>query len=233
MNIVDILTIALSYGSAACVLSSIRVLGSIDDVGEYHKGQIPGAAYGIDVSGYPLIMLGGALLFQSMMSSWILACVLVLQPGTIKSFSSNPVVNTLYLMQLLPEVQETEARPISNNLTSARSSARVQVQRVRVLVRIVWCGVAGLIVSCVLASIFAAQRGTFRASEYRDDVWELFGQVDTPVGWGSAVTDWAGWYLQCLSENVADDLRSSHTIRHAGLPRNFNALCRYRRERPQ
>ena len=233
MNIVDILTIALSYGSAACVLSSIRVLGSIDDAGEYHDGQIPGAAYGIDVSGYPLIMLGGSLLVQSMMSSWILARILVLHPDTVKSFSSNPVVNALYIKQWPSEDHGIEAQAISSNVTTVRRSARVQVRQVRVLVRVVWCGAAGLLLSCVVASNFAAQGGTFRASTYGDDVWELFGQVETPVGWGSVVTDWAGLYSQCRSGNVANELRTSYPVWHARVPRSVNALRRYCCERPK
>lgn len=191
VNIVDIVAIAVAYGSAACAMTNVKVLGTIDnDV--YSKGESRGPAHALDISGYALIMLGCALCIKNLISAWILVKVLVIKPGMVRTFSSNPVVNALHMSPNQLQLGELGSRPSTPRSTVKHYSAKEQVRYVRILGYIFWIGFAGLLLTCFLTSIFAAKRGTFQASAYQESPWEFFGQVETPVGFSSKFTDWAG-----------------------------------------
>lgn len=88
VNIITALTIALSYGGAATIFWQLEILGSFDEEGNYLEGVRPGSRWGVDVAGVPVIMLGGSVLVQSLISIWSLILIRTRRAKVVKTFSS-------------------------------------------------------------------------------------------------------------------------------------------------
>lgn len=236
-------------------MSSVKIKSSCNAAGDSCDGPIPGAPFALDISGYALLMLGSALCVQSVLSLWILARIMILSPNVVKTFSSNPVVVAIYMLMSrrrasspIPMVElevpeEHLYQPSTVALSGSEAivpkpkpilyAARRQVKRVRILIRVLWSGFAGLGLGSILALIFAAKAGTLEKDAYGNRVWQWFGYNEVIVGWSSAVTDWAGGkYLPC-AKITANRSRAPHSVSYARLSCSPNALRRCHNRIPQ
>jgi hypothetical protein len=232
VNVVKAATMALAYGGAANIFWQLDVMGRMDFNGDYFAGDRPGARYGIDISGYPIIILGAALLAQSLISIWTLILIWWARAKDLKSFSSNPVVNALYMMIMSTSDRATKPAPMDR---SDRQSAHQQVPTTRVLTRVVWVGFAVYFVGLIVNIYYAAKWGSF-SLEYSDSsAWGTWGIVFSPVALGTEITDWAGKfeYTMSVEDIVTNPSRSSDPSYNARLPSHFDARCRHSRKLPQ
>lgn len=223
---------ALSYGAAANLMSRIAIVGNVDAKGNLIKDVIPRTRYGVDISSWPLVILGASLLAQSFVSIWIFAQIWLSTNKDIKTWSSNPVVNAIYMIVWADFDRWTEAR--SKNVKSYRLSAARQVKRVRVLTRVVWVGFAVMLVFVIVAVYFAAKADSFKTGIV--NVWEDFGLLYTQVGENSTVTDWAGKFAACSRSGVGTRLTESRSAHNSGRPGrtcSCSALCRYSGQLPE
>jgi hypothetical protein len=188
-------------------VSKISILGTpIPDGGDIAEGVYPGAGYGLDFSAYPLIMLGSALLLQSFISVWIFLAIWLSSRERVKTWSSNPVVNVIYIIIWAPSARWRTAK-IGSDPVPNRQSAGEQVRRLRVFSRIVWSSFAGLVLASIVTAIYAARAGSFRFGEDdfgEHEIWEDFGLVYTVFGQGSATSDWAGEWTKTGLHRVAN-----------------------------
>ncbi|KIV98793.1 uncharacterized protein PV09_09445 [Verruconis gallopava] len=191
-NIVAAVAIAIGYGGAATLTARIHTSGICDK--EFNiLGPPIYTAWGVDISGYPLVMLGGALWVQSLISIWTLILIFGPEKKTIKTWSSDPVVNAVFMIltggMYFADPRNHTQRPL-------RMSVYKQVSRVRWLVRVIWVAFAILATCLVITAYFAKQQGSFAIDQIQGDDWTGFGFVQAPIGPTSLVTDWAGVLIQ-------------------------------------
>jgi hypothetical protein len=223
---------ALSYGAAANLMSRIHILGTPDTSGNLIEGAYPGTRYAVDISAWPLIILGASLFAQSFVSFWIFAQIGLSTTKDIKTWSSNPVVNAIYMVVWTCSDRWTEAR--SNNVKSDRQSAARQVARVRILTRIVWGGFAVMLVFVIVAIYFAAKAHSFETGIL--NVWENFGLLYTPVAEDSSITDWACKFAACQLFGLGTELMRFSFTHNSRCPRctcPCSVLCRYSGQFPE
>ena len=233
MNILSAISVAFVYGAAGTLVTQIRILGSYDADFNPKLGVFPGAQYGFDISGYPLVTLGASLMIQNTLSVWTYILVWFFRPNSIKTWSSNAVANAIYIVTWAPSARSQAAQ--SKTVFPLRLSAMEQVARIRRLVRIVWCGFAAMAFALVMTAYYAGKAESFEGPFASDDVWEDFGGVRTAFGNSdSSTTDWAGQYVSvadlsdCLVWTNADACRNSDSVRHARISGPHHALRRNR-----
>lgn len=191
INAIAAVSMSLCYGAAANMVSRIRIEARCSfDLSVIDK-NFSGSHYGVDVSGFALIILGGALMIQNVLSAWTLLYTLWLRKGTLLSWSLDPVVNAIYMIISTKYRDESEARIA---VSAIRKSLHDQVFRARVLIRIVWGTFAAMIVAVAITIYFAVITTGFSISDVnrRGDKWQFWGWVYTLIGEGSRTTDWAG-----------------------------------------
>lgn len=182
---------SLCYGSAANTVTRIKVEAYCSPDMSVIDRQFEGPKYGMDISGFPMIILGGALMVQNVISIWTLLHVYVRRKGIMRSWSLDPVVNALYMIL---DKQSAIRQGNSASVPRERNSLYEQVFRARLLIRIVWATSALLIVAVVIVVVFAARLHSFDPTVVSETGphWQFWGFVYTVVGTGSKTTDWAG-----------------------------------------
>jgi len=191
MNAVAAMSMALCYGAAANMVSRIKVVARCNEDLSVVDRNFSGAHYGMDVSGYALMILGGSLMIQNLLSYWTLVYMFCFRKGILLSWSLDPIVNAIYMIisRNAPS-HGTEER--ETKLT--RSSLHQQVLRVRVLIRIVWVTFTLILIAVGIVLYFGIKGRGFTQSEVtrRGGVWSFWGFSWTLIPKGSKTTDWAG-----------------------------------------
>jgi hypothetical protein len=191
MNVVAALTMALCYGAAANMVSRIKVEARCNEDLSVIDRNFTGAHYGMDVSGYAMIILGGSLMIQNFLSYWTLVYLFCFRKGILMSWSLDPVVDATYMIisRDAPTI-DTRERPTP----LPRTSLHQQVFRVRVLIRAIWVTFALIIVAIGVVLYFGIKGRGFTESEVnrRGGVWNFWGFSWALMPKGSRTTDWAG-----------------------------------------
>lgn len=177
---------SLCYGAAANMISRLQVEAICSADLSTIIYEFDGPHHGIDVSGWSLVILGGALMIQSMLSIWTLVHMFWVQRGTLQSWSLDPVVNSIYIILS----GGNNRGPARSADFQARKSLHMQVPRARALIRVVWATFAVMVVAVVITIYFAAVASSF--SKQLGETWQFWGFVYTTIGLGTKTTDWAG-----------------------------------------
>jgi hypothetical protein len=194
VNVIAIVTVAIAYGATATAVTSLQIFGICDEFDNRISEQWDGPSYGIDVSGWPLLMLGIALLIQTCISIWILVLVITMRPKAIKTWSSDPVINAIYIfLWAKPEIAADNTRAEING--ARKQTAHQQVPRLCWLVRVMWAAFVLMLVTVSCAAYFAKGAGRLNPKNIvGDDVWLDFGYISAKVGKNADTTDWAGTF---------------------------------------
>jgi hypothetical protein len=187
VNTVAALAMAIGYGAIATMASRIEIAATCDTDDNATPEVFNGVHYGVDISGYPLAILGASLLLQSLISVWILLLTWHFHPETIPTWSSDAVVNSIFLIACVKPERVAQVRPCDRS--RPRDCARSQVPRTRVLARLIWTSFGILAICLAVNAYFAGRADTFVAKD--GDIWQGFGFVYTSL-LDSGVTDWAG-----------------------------------------
>jgi hypothetical protein len=157
-----------------------------------------GPRWGVDFSGFALIILGGSLMIQNVLSSWTLAYMLFFRKGTLLTWSLDPIVNAIYM---IVSGAKQSAGGGSKTVATVPKSLHKQVFRVRVFIRVVWATLALLVLAVAVAVYFAAGKSSFSPQYLKKhgDNWLFWGRSSILLGLGSRTTDWAGMSLMFLS----------------------------------
>jgi hypothetical protein len=190
VNIINMLTIALAYGGTATMISPVEIFGICDKDSNRISETWDGPGYGIDFSGWPMVILGGALLTQTCISVWIMVLAHRRRKTSFKTWSSDAVVNAIFM--ILWVKPESVAKACKESLGTRRESAHKQAPRLRWYIRVLWGGFLIILVILSCTAYYAKRSGTFAAEYFQHDGWTNYGNVKMIIRKGSGVTDWAG-----------------------------------------
>lgn len=196
VNILAAISVAVCYGATATMLSRIQVVAACGIDGSQDV-NFSGPAYGVDISGWSLVMVGIGLLVQSLISIWIFIIAFSLKQGIIRSWSGDAVVNTIFLTALVPLRRSSHNFQVEPG--ERRRTAHEQIPRARRLVRIAWATFALLIAAIIVTVVLSSRQNSCTKAgmeETSHDRWQFFGFYCTPFGIGSNITNWAGALCQ-------------------------------------
>lgn len=189
INAIAAVSTSFCYGAAANMFKRFKVAPDCSEDLSATDHDFDGAHYGIDVSGWPLFIIGLALMIQNVLSIWTLFHMLGSQRVSLHSWSLDPVVNSIFMITSLNDKREA----IGSSKLTARQSLHEQVVRARVLIRVVWATFAMLVAAVALSVYFGAVSSGFSAqNDLQRDIWQDWGFAYTVLGMGSKTTDWAG-----------------------------------------
>lgn len=181
----------MCYGAAANMILRIKVNAQCTTDPSVYNYEFSGPRYGIDVSGWPLFIMGGALMMQNVSSIWTLSYMFRVKKGALQSWSLDPVVNAIFMIVSGHDKRDT----VASSELILRNSLHKQVPRARALIRVVWATFAFMVGVVGLTVYFASVTSAFSLESVREnggDIWQFWGLVYTVVGDGSGTTDWAG-----------------------------------------
>jgi len=101
-NLLSSVCIVFAYGSTAVLTTSIRIIakssGTLDE-----SEHLDGSRYGIDFSGWAILILGVCIQVKLMLSAWCL----LWKPELVKTWSTNPLMTAKACCQSLPPNDRT------------------------------------------------------------------------------------------------------------------------------
>jgi hypothetical protein len=195
---------SLCYGSAANMFSRIQVSAFCNEDVSVIDRNFNGPHWGIDVSGWALIILGSSLMVQNILSCWTLVQMLFRRRGTLLTWSLDPVVNAIYMIlsgsNKYPSAGQSPIES-TRGVENARQSLHKQVFRARVFIRFIWAMFAIMFLAVAIALYFAVANSSFSPKELKrhGDNWLFWGRTSILLGKGSGTTDWAG---KCFCHEV-------------------------------
>jgi hypothetical protein len=212
-------------------VSRIEVLGTCDRQGNITSEAIQNTKWGIDISGVPLVMLGGALLYQCLFSTWTLFLLLGWDHGVVKSWSFDAVVIAKRIIDTERPKYEAMRQPSGPR----QQSAYKQVPKIRRYLAGIWIVFALFLLALVPTTYFGVRSNSFSSSSVKEnggDTWQYLGWVWVSFPLGTVTSDWAGKIPLshlCIGSQQSNDkrFRSLDSIWNAGYTGFWNALRRY------
>lgn len=190
VNGIATVSMAMCYGAAASMITRIEVEADCSEPSRVNE-DFPGPHYGIDISGYALLMLGIALMVQNIRSTWLLVDMIWLRRDVFHAWGLDPVVNSVLMIKSGPYGQDSPGLHEDN----PKRSLYKQVRRTRVLVRIVWVVVAMVLVAVGVAAYFAKKESGFDHANIKENGggnWQFWGFAYKFFGRGYRTSNWAG-----------------------------------------
>jgi hypothetical protein len=186
---------ALCYGGTATMVSQMKILGvcapaSIRIITE----EFPGTHYGVDISGYPLAILGGALLVQNIISIWTLLVACRNNRNVIASWDTDPVGNAICMTRAAAK-EGSRTTALAMPFEVSRQNLRNQIPKARDLLWIMWGVSAFMILAVGLTVYYAVDASAFSAEDIQKaglDIWQFWGFVYIIFPGGDKTSNWAG-----------------------------------------
>lgn len=214
INVISALASVIAYGSIASLATTVQARYFPDDYNAARSHSVGSTTYGVDISGWAMLILGLAMAVQLGISTWSYAC----SGKLVRTWSSNVLMTRL----ALDLSRREDTHYVSN---TSFKTPRNAIRSLRYLTMAIWILFSLSTICTIITVVLAHQRGSL-SKEYVQTwilgepdgqaFWDFFGQIYFLFAYPFSIAnkrEWLGIILQsCFQAPVTLGLHYSELL---------------------